>query len=87
VNTADLGPVCPRGHSGPWRYVESIEVWREVMEAKSGLLRVAPEWHTGEGYDEGVPGTAYLLCWAGMEGGGRCVERVELPDATAIAWE
>lgn len=87
MSEAEQGPVCPAGHNGPWRYVEAIEVWREVLEATPGLLRVNSYWQTGEGFNEGVEDSGYLLCWARMEGGGHCVERVELAEGIDIDWE
>jgi len=77
---------CPDGHSGPWRFVEAIEVWRDVMAAGPDGLVVSSQWHTGEGYDDGVEGSAYLLCWADL-GGSRCAESVELPEDIPIEWD
>lgn len=83
--TAQL--VCPSGHEGPWRYVEAIEVWREVRSAATDSLTVDSQWHTGEGYDDGVAGSAYLLCWATDSTGHHCAERVELPADAEIYWD
>lgn len=77
---------CPAGHAGPWRYVEAIEVWREVIELHADLVTVNSRWHTGEGYNDGVEGSAYLLCWADL-GGGYCAERVELPQDLEVEWD
>jgi hypothetical protein len=77
--------LCRSGHGGPWRYVEQIEVWREVLVVESSGLVVAPEWHTGEGFNEGVPGTGYLLCWHRTPHG-KCAERVEIPEGFDIEW-
>lgn len=77
---------CPEGHHGPWRYVEAIEVWRDVIDDEPEGLTIASEWHTGNGFAEGIPGTAYLLCWASLDNGGHCVERIDLPDGIDITW-
>ena len=76
---------CPRGHEGPWRYVEQIEVWRKVLASEPGTLRVASRWDTGDGFNEGVPGSAYLLCCAQTEHG-LCSEEVAIPSGTSIDW-
>ena len=76
---------CVRGHAGPWRHVEMIEVWREVLEVTDDAFVVDSEWRTGEGYNDGVPGSSYLLCWASVPGG-RCVDQVSLPFGTIIDW-
>jgi hypothetical protein len=78
--------VCPDGHTGPWRYVEAIEVWREVLDVTETGLVINSYWQTGEGYNDGVPGSGYLQCWAAVDGGGKCVEEVPLPDVD-IEWE
>ena len=87
MNTASANLVCPRGHGGQYRYVEAVEMWRQVLDVKPGHLVVSSQSQTGEGYNDGIEGTAYLECRAGMEGGGYCVERVELPDTIAIDWD
>ena len=84
MSEAEQGPVCPEGHNGPWRYVEAIEVWREVLEAAPGLLRVNSYWQTGDG--NSVEDSGYLLCWAEV-GDDRCMERVELDEDIEIDWE
>ena len=89
MSEAEQGPVCPAGHNGPWRYVEAIEVWREVLEATPGLLRVNSYWQTGEGFNEGVEDSGYLLCWAQVGDDPphpHCVERVELAKGIDIDW-
>ena len=74
---------CPKGHTGPWRYVEAIEVFREVEGGAGKDIKVQARWETGEGYDTGIPGSAYLLCCA--DGTlGRCIERVELPNDAQV---
>lgn len=77
---ADEQLTCPKGHTGPWRYVEAIEVWRDVESVGDDGIKVNAHWQTGEGYDTGVPGSAYLLCWATEGGVHSCLERVELPE-------
>jgi hypothetical protein len=52
---------CPHGHAGPFRYVEKIECWRDVVLAVGGRLKVDGLYHTDEGYDE-VGTDAYLEC-------------------------
>lgn len=71
---------CPAGHTGPFRYVEAIEVWREVQTATTDEVVVLADWQTGEGYNEGVPDSGYLMCWAHAEGGGHCVQQFPVPD-------
>lgn len=77
---------CYHGHAGPWRHVEHIEVWREVVEVTDDAFVVDSEWHTGDGYNDGVPGSAYLMCWASVPGG-HCAEQVTLPFGTVIYWD
>lgn len=77
--------MCPKGHEGPWRYVEAIEIYRDVAAAGADFLEVNEIWETDEGYNEGVPGSAYLEC-LGSDGGSRCLERVPVPDETQIEW-
>ena len=72
---------CPSGQAGPWRYVEQIEVWREVLSATEQGLVIDSEWYSGEGFNEGVPGTGYLLCWYRAPEG-RCGERAARPTWT-----
>lgn len=79
--------VCQSGHEGPWLYVEAIEVWREVRSVTAGSLTVDSQWHTGDGYDDGVEGSAYLLCWATDSNGYHCANRVELPADAVIDWD
>lgn len=79
--------VCPSGHEGPWRYVEAIEVWREVRGLATDRLTVDSRWNTGEGYDDGIAGSAYLMCWAADSTGHHCAERTELPTGIVIDWD
>ena len=59
---------CPAGHPGPFWYVEALEVHRGVAIATTTELVVEAPWETGEGFDEGLPGTGYLLCrWRGSD--------------------
>ncbi len=76
---------CASGHGGPWRYVEAIEVWREVLDTPGNALRVESRWQTGEGFNEGIEGSAYLMCCAPAEAG-FCAERVEVPEDIEIDW-
>jgi hypothetical protein len=78
---------CRSGHSGPWRYVEQIEVWRTVSAVGPKGITVNPHWETGEGYNDGVDGTAYLLCWARENDGSRCVCSVEITAGTPVSWD
>ena len=83
-------PSCPMGHTGPWRYVEAVEaveVLREVHGIAGARLVVDARWSTGEGFDEGLPGTGYLLCWYTEPGGAHCAEKVELPPGVPIDWD
>lgn len=53
---------------------------------KDGSLVVNSTWHTGPGFNDGLAGTAYLLCWA-ADDEGHCAERVELPPDAEITWD
>jgi len=77
---------CPKGHPGPFRYVEAIEVWREVTSANSQRIRIHGEWRTGEGFNEGLPGSDYLLCRAPV-GEGICGEEFPIPDGVELEFE
>lgn len=73
--------VCPNGCSSPrWRYVEAIEVWREVLEVTPASLTVNSYWQTGDGYNDGLEGSAYLQCWD-------CAEQVPLPAGVELEWD
>jgi len=72
------GLLCPNGHSGPWRWVEAIEVWREVVVVEGSRLQVNAHWATGEGYHDGIPGSGYLECRAHSDGG-YCAEPIQVP--------
>lgn len=61
-------------------------MWRSILNVEPDGLTVESQWHTGEGYDDGIEGRAYLLCWAALDGA-RCVERVEIPEDTDINWD
>ena len=74
---------CPEGHDGPWRYVEAIEVFREVVGTSADRLVVNGRWETDEGYNEGVPGSKYLECRGDNSG---CLKRVPVPDTIQIDW-
>lgn len=76
---------CPKAHTGPWRFVEAIEVWRDVTVHSDDTFVVNCEWNTAEGYNDGIDGTAYLLCWA-TDDDGHCAETVELPEDATITW-
>lgn len=80
-------PRCQYGHTGPWRYVEAIEVWRDVRDIQSGVIEIDSEWHTGDGYDGGIPGTAYLLCWAAIDHGARCADHVQIPPDAPVDFD
>ena len=54
-------------------------MWREVQTATTDEVAVAARWQTGEGYNEGVPDSGYLMCWARVTGG-RCVQQFPVPD-------
>lgn len=72
---------CPDGHSGPFRYVEAIEVWRNVVTASKSELQVDAYWQTGDGYWDGVTGSEYLQCHHDT-----CLEKFPLPDGAVIDW-
>ncbi len=69
-----------RGHAGPWRYVETIEVWRKVLEVTDDEFVVEYEWHDD---DDIVPDSSYLVCWASVPGG-YCSDRVSPAFGTII---
>lgn len=72
---------CPLGHPGPFWYVEAIEVHRAVTTATTNRIVVEAPWETGEGFDEGMPDSGYLLCrWRGEDGIDPVyVEQLDLP--------
>ena len=65
--------VRPNGCSSPrWRYVEAIEVLRDVLEVTPTSLTVNSYWQTGDGYNDGLEGSAFLQC-------GDCAAQVPVP--------
>ena len=73
--------VCPNGCSSPrWRYVEAIEVWRDVLGVMPASPTVNSYWQTGDGYNDGLEGSAYLQCWD-------CAARVPLPPGVELEWD
>lgn len=60
--SADGKVLCPNGHEGPFVFIEAIEVRRHVLSADSGLFYMEGGYSTGEGYDDGIPGSEYLQC-------------------------
>jgi hypothetical protein len=82
--------VCPhcgytdstvRGEGGPgFALLEDITVSRAVQGIRDGQLAVDSTYHTGAGYDEGLPGTLRLECR-------RCLREFPLPAGVDIAWE
>lgn len=85
-NIVDGEVRCPKGHAGPFWYVEAIEVWRKVKIVTDDQLEVEAAYQTGEGFDDGIPNSAYLLCRA-PESDGLCVEEIQLPEDTDIRWK
>lgn len=77
---------CAAGHEQEWLYVEAIEVTRRVISATSKKLLIDSEWKIGEGFNDGLPDSAYLLCQAEI-GGGLCVLRVEIPPSIVLEWD
>lgn len=77
---------CPAGHRGPWRHVEQIEVHRAVGNLCGRVLPVSGLYETGEGYDDGIPETAYLECRHELEPSGLCLERLPIPHDIDIEW-
>lgn len=72
---------CPRGHHGPFRYVEAIEVWRNVVESSATSLRIHGLWQTGDGYWERQDGSEYLECHYDY-----CLLSFPLPSGIQIDW-
>lgn len=79
-------PTCPAGHNGPFLYVEAIEVWRDVLSFSQDKIVIAAPWQTGEGYDDGLPGSGYLLCVAEAEHG-HCNQKVPLQEGVQLYFE
>lgn len=77
---------CPEGHEGPFWFVEAIEVHREVRSDDGTTLCVDAAWSTGDGFDEGVEGSQYLLCRHRGQSG-VCAERTEVPSDRVISWQ
>lgn len=77
---------CPSGHRGPWRYVEQIEAYRAVGGLQNNVLSVSGRYDSGEGYDDGIPGTAYLECRFEEDPCRLCLERLAIPAEIEIEW-
>jgi len=77
---------CAAGHGGAWLYIEAIEISRRVLETTSDKLLIDAEWRTGEGFNDGLPDSAYLLCQTEIDGG-LCVRRVEIPQSLVLEWD
>lgn len=77
---------CPQGHQGPWRFVETVEVQRDVTHVDYLSLNVDSTWLTGTEFEDVVPGSAYLLCWFGTDEQ-RCCETVDIWEDTNIVWD
>jgi hypothetical protein len=60
--------------------LEDITVYRFVKGLRGGKLRVDGLYHTGDGYDEGVPGSLRLECR-------QCLTEFPLPAGMEIDWE
>ena len=78
---------CPKcNSSGPFRYVEDIESYREVEKIEDGLLIVDGFYRTGEGYDDGK--NARLECQADHsevnEGHRTCFQQFAIPEGLEI---
>lgn len=76
------------GLEGEVRLVEAIETYRPVVLAKPGedsVLVADNGYETGEGYDDGVPGTMVFECH-GCPDGKWCGERWEAP-GWLFAWD
>ena len=76
---------CPAGHSGPFRYVEAIEVWRNVDSVDGSVVTVHGLWRTGEGYNDGIEGSECFECHADV-GGADCGERIPLAGDIRLVW-
>lgn len=76
--------LCPHGHAGPHRYVETIQNWRPVGELSGPVLAVSSGYESGEGYDDGEDG--HLECHAETGAGGMCLVVFDLPDGIEIDW-
>lgn len=59
----DLHNVDPeKGQNVSFYLLEDITVFREIFGIKDGKLQVCGLPHSGEGYDDGRPGTLRLEC-------------------------
>jgi len=77
---------CPHGHRGPWRFVEALEVQRDVTHIGPSGIDVNSTWLIGTEFEDVIPGSGYLLCWFGTDEE-RCCENVDISEDTNIMWD
>jgi len=77
---------CPKGHDGPFRYVEAIEILREVVSISANMIVVNERWAHADGFPNSIEGADYLLCWWRHDGGGYCGKEVPIPPDFQIDW-
>jgi hypothetical protein len=79
-------PRCGNDDFLKFRYVEKIEVYRQVLGVKNGELQINGLYQSGEGYDDGEGG--YFECLEELKSGGTCLYQWPVPDwvAKRIDW-
>jgi hypothetical protein len=77
---ADLHGKDGAGRCNGFYLLEDITAYRFVRGVAGGRLRVDGLYHTGQGYDGGVPGSLRLECR-------RCLAEFPLPAGLEIDWE
>lgn len=73
-------PKCKNDDSTKFRYVEQIEAHRQVTGISGGVVLVESRYATGEGYDDGIPGTEYFECHNLDDRGHECLHRIPVPE-------